>query len=841
MYPKLYTSNEINFRHNGEGILKDISTPKVTLEANGLFELEFSYPIFSLLFNKLDYGSIVKINASKKLHNQLFRVYKISKPLNGIVKFNAQHISYDLFGNFVEKVSLKNTSCNNALNKLLSSTIYPHKFKALSDITSSANYEIERVNPLEAIIGTKGSIIDTFGNGAKIVRDNFDIKVLQNIGYDNNVLISYGKNLTDLNIDGDITKVVTGIYPFATLQGGIDSETNIQQDVITLPEKIIYSDKKADYYQPFIIPVDFSGDDVKDVNNLRSKSSRYFSDGKDELKENYKISFLDTSSTVNYDGWEALEAVDLYDLVIVRDFRYGVNYKVRVIKTIYLPLEDRYESVELGTQKSNIASSNKNESDSIKEEINKTNNFWKEAIEHATSQITGNSGGYVKVWPPDKPSEIFIMDTDNPNTSKNILRMNKQGIGFSNNGINGPFKTAWTSDGTFYADFITAGILSTIMLQNMDGSLQIDLGSSKGIMTKKNGKNSIELAGTTMRFFDWDGLGDSIGQLYSSRLDGNENVPGIVLANKLKSYLSLAYEKDGNFYSYIRCDKDNIDDVTKVPITIFQETEFRGSQMWYGYDINSIYNSTTNNFVNKIKNNFIVLDKDSSRNRLNLSKNQLNLYDVADNTNRYCLISPSETFFGSSGQKYFSARPDGFSFWKNGDDILYTTTADNIRSEKSLYIDKDLTVVGNKNCVQSTQNYGDRLYYSLEDCESYLTDRSMHLFSVQEVVTDGIVTYERVILLDNIFKESVRCDLDYTIEVIKQGWGDYRVKEQNKDYFIVESNRKDFTFKYIITAKRNGFESVRNEEFYTGFKDEDIANTEYWRLYVNNSFNETII
>ena len=104
----------------------------------------------------------------------------------------------------------------------------------------------------------------------------------------------------------------------------------------------------------------------------------------------------------------------------------------------------------------------------------------------------------------------------------------------------------------------------------------------------------------------------------------------------------------------------------------------------------------------------------------------------------------------------------------------------------------------------------------------------MELFTVEET-TEG--TYERVILLDNIFKESVRTDIDYTVEVIKQGWGDYRIKEQTKDYFIVEAERKDFTFKYIITGKRKGFEEERNKEVFKTFKTEDKIKEEYWRLY----------
>ena len=133
-------------------------------------------------------------------------------------------------------------------------------------------------------------------------------------------------------------------------------------------------------------------------------------------------------------------------------------------------------------------------------------------------------------------------------------------------------------------------------------------------------------------------------------------------------------------------------------------------------------------------------------------------------------------------------------------------------ADNGMHVNGDFTVAGNKNCVQKTEKYGERLFYSVEDCESYLTDRSMHLLTVEEVNHGDKVTYERVVILDNIFKDSVNLDLDYTVEIIKQGWGDYRIKEQTKDYFIVESDRKDFTFKYVVTAKRQGFEEERNKE-----------------------------
>ena len=137
---------------------------------------------------------------------------------------------------------------------------------------------------------------------------------------------------------------------------------------------------------------------------------------------------------------------------------------------------------------------------------------------------------------------------------------------------------------------------------------------------------------------------------------------------------------------------------------------------------------------------------------------------------------------------------------------------------KGFIVQGNLQVTGNKNCIQNTEHYGQVAFYATEDCESYFTDRSMELFTVEQTI-DG--TFERVILLDGTFKECVNVtDYEYTVEIIKQGWGDYRIKEQTSDYFIVEADRVDFTFKYIVTARRKGYENARLEEYYSSEVEE---------------------
>ena len=82
-------------------------------------------------------------------------------------------------------------------------------------------------------------------------------------------------------------------------------------------------------------------------------------------------------------------------------------------------------------------------------------------IQQQTDLITGGYGGYIKFnkLPDGTPSEMLIMDTPSEDTATDIIRLNRNGIGFSTDG-GATYGTAWTIDGTFNADYIQAGTLS---------------------------------------------------------------------------------------------------------------------------------------------------------------------------------------------------------------------------------------------------------------------------------------------------------------------------------------------------------------------------------------------
>lgn len=171
-------------------------------------------------------------------------------------------------------------------------------------------------------------------------------------------------------------------------------------------------------------------------------------------------------------------------------------------RTTYLndPTQDTFS---LGTEKKTLTSSvnaSSNAADDTAEKI--TGNFINEVIKKQTQLITNGKNGNVLYGYNEKGklSEICFMDTDDFNTAKNILRLNQNGIGFSTNGYSGPYRSAWTIDGRFNADFITAGILRGIEIIggsiNVNDKFKVD---SKGNLTAIDGNFNGTITGSTIK------------------------------------------------------------------------------------------------------------------------------------------------------------------------------------------------------------------------------------------------------------------------------------------------------------------------------------------------------
>lgn len=456
MIPILYAGNETNFTTNGLGRLADAISCKVTEEWNGIFELEMQYPITGVHYEEIQENRIIYAKTEDGGNPQAFMIYRITRPLNGVVTIDAEHISYLLNG--IPVMPFSASSLAETMNKIANYSVITCPFSFYTDISSTVRFSFDTARSIRSLLGGEsGSILDVYG-GYDYKFDNFMVKLLAKRGLDNGVSLRYGKNITELKNITNMTNVYTGIVPF----------WKSEHDSVYLDNPVVLSGHENEYPYKIIKTVDFSSDfeEKPTQAQLLAKAESYLNNNKGwRLKSNVTVSFVNLAETEDYKDIAPLERVKLCDTVHIIYTRLGVDIKARVVKTVYNVLLERYDSLELGEARTDLTKA-----------INETlieqgdipdKSFLRAAIENATKLIQGGLGGHVvfNTNADGEPQEILIMDTDNISTAQSVIRMNKNGIGFSLTGYNGPFTTAWTIDGAFVADFITAGVLNANVIK----------------------------------------------------------------------------------------------------------------------------------------------------------------------------------------------------------------------------------------------------------------------------------------------------------------------------------------------------------------------------------------
>lgn len=171
-------------------------------------------------------------------------------------------------------------------------------------------------------------------------------------------------------------------------------------------------------------------------------------------------------------GQIEMENVALCDTVTVRIDKLQIEATAKIVKVKYDSLKEHYDTMEIGSVRTNLTkqltATQQEVTESIKKNQTRAEQIKKQieqTIADTTAAITGNSGGYVVLYPEKNPQEIYILDQPELSKAKNVWRWNLAGLGHSSTGVNGKFTTAITADGQIVADFITAGELTGAILK----------------------------------------------------------------------------------------------------------------------------------------------------------------------------------------------------------------------------------------------------------------------------------------------------------------------------------------------------------------------------------------
>lgn len=493
VYPliTLYSPTETSFTTNGLGSLAEANSCVVTEEANGSYELEMVYPISGKRYKDIVNRSIILAKPNPSDQAQPFRIYEISRPMNGLVTFYAAHISYDLSGYPLKPFEAESAAA--AIAGLKSNSIVNHPFTFWTDKGVGSKFKLP--NPLStrsALAGVKGSILDTYGGEYKF--DRFLVQLYVNRGYDRGVVIRYGKNLTDLNQEEKCTKVYTGVYPYWLSYEG---------NLVELPE--LYVPTEGTYNFTNILTLDCSSDfdNEPTIEQLRTRAQNYIKNndiGKPTVS--LKVSFAQLEQTEEYKHLSLLEHVELFDTVTVEFPEMNVSSTAKVTQTVYDVMAGRYKSVTVGSVRAGIADTIMGQDADIDRTLDEAASEHRKAIENATKWIVNGRGYMVAVRDEDgRWMEICSLDTPNIDTAMNVWRWNNGGFGFSSHGYNGPYETAITQDGAIVANFITTGSLTASLLkagilQDINGGETFYLDLEAGVL--KMNATAFSIGGKTV-------------------------------------------------------------------------------------------------------------------------------------------------------------------------------------------------------------------------------------------------------------------------------------------------------------------------------------------------------
>jgi len=347
MIPILYDTNETIFISNGLGRLSDCIRCECYEERNGIYEVEFDYPVNGAHYNEIVCGRIIAVTHDESKDIQPFDIYKASKPINGVVTFNACHISYRQ-----NRMVVANGGPINDINDaftLLAAAQPDNPFTYETNIASTAYMSGAEGSPKtvrQLLGGVEGSILDAYGG--EYEWDKWTVKLWESRGTVTSYTIRYGLNMVDYQDETDYSDTYNAAVPYWIGQDDNGIDSTVVGDMVTSGASM-YTNRTA------CVPLDLTDkfESKPTKANLEAMALSYMSSNQTSLPaQNIKVDFMRLQDTSEY---KALQNCKLCDQVRVVFPQYNMDGYFKIVKTTYDVLLERYTEMELGTLSTTLA------------------------------------------------------------------------------------------------------------------------------------------------------------------------------------------------------------------------------------------------------------------------------------------------------------------------------------------------------------------------------------------------------------------------------------------------------------------------------------------------------
>lgn len=456
---RLFDASETTFTANGKGVISDAVSCVVFQVLNGEYELQMEYPVSGIRFSDITSRSIIMAKPDKISDEQPFRIYRITKPLNGIVTIYARHLAYDMSGYAV--TPFEAASLGLALVGLKENATPTCPFTFQTDKSVSSDFSVKVPKSLWSCLGgSEGSILDTYRGEWEF--NGFSAYLHNRRGSNRGVSIRYGKNLTSYEQDINCENVYTAVYPY----------WSNGTELVTLTEKTISVEGTFDFVR--VLSLDLSGafQEKPTETQLRTRAERYITENDIGVPDiSWTVEFVQLEASEEYKDREILEHISIGDTVTVEFEKYGVTATARAVEVEFNVLLDRYDSVTLGKVKTNMADTIATQQKEIESKPSVT--LVEQITNALTESILGALGGCVRLLDNNNdgmPDELYIADNPDPTQAVYVWRFNYMGWAGSSNGYNGPFVMGATIPDGLLATFVTAAHLVAGTIQSADGT-----------------------------------------------------------------------------------------------------------------------------------------------------------------------------------------------------------------------------------------------------------------------------------------------------------------------------------------------------------------------------------
>lgn len=338
----LYEEIETDFRHRGLGTLKNITDAKITEINNGNFTFEFIYFINDSIAEYIKTGAIVKVRVGDNRNNQLFRIRNTLINNNKIKVFASAIALSDVLGNYIYDINIEEEKTGiDALNFLLSNTLFLHNFKATGDIFELKIPELEMKNLSNLLLDDEKSIISNYN--CKVEFDNFNINLLSTRN-GNEIEAREGKNILEIEDDIDDFDICTVLIPKSS-DGYMLDEIYVESKYINnyvaiRSQEIVFQDIKISDEYPAI-------DDVKKA--LREKAEKVFEVEQIDLpKFSLKLGLKELKNLRFSDYISIGTRIKCYHK------RLGTTIDGTVVERQYNPITNENESITIGFRKKSL-------------------------------------------------------------------------------------------------------------------------------------------------------------------------------------------------------------------------------------------------------------------------------------------------------------------------------------------------------------------------------------------------------------------------------------------------------------------------------------------------------